>query len=108
MYLGCCCCRCCCCCFAAVGLLQQQEDPRIAELLAAAAERRDKATCVKGGKQRALLAMAERLEADARALAAAGKQLEQQHKQQNMPAAGDFGHDGAGSVCSEASYSSQV
>lgn len=43
---------------------------RIQDLLAGAAERRDKASCVKGGKQRALLAMAERQEAEARELTA--------------------------------------
>ncbi|XP_026190718.1 uncharacterized protein LOC34618104 [Cyclospora cayetanensis] len=57
---------------------------RIAELLAAAAERRDKATCVKGGKQRALLAMAERLESEAQALADAIRQKQQQMQEPEM------------------------
>ena len=85
----------------------------MAELLAAAAERRDKATCVKGGKQRALLAMAERLEGEAQALAAALKQQQQQQQQQQQHddiayAQRDTDRFGPSSASSEASFSSQA
>lgn len=93
-----------------------QGEARVAELLAAAAERRDKATCVKGGKQRALLAMAERMEGEAHALAAAIRQQQpqqrQQMQQQHSVAGDDFAPGEAASFgqrsgSSEASFNSQ-
>ncbi|CDJ67662.1 hypothetical protein, conserved [Eimeria necatrix] len=89
------------------------DEARVAELLAAAAERRDKATCVKGGKQRALLAMAEKLENEAHALAAAMKQQQNQQQQQHGTcddpayAPRDSARFGLPSGSSDASFSSQ-
>lgn len=100
---------------AAGALLQGSPDEaRVAELLAAAAERRDKATCVKGGKQRALLAMAEKLENEAHALAAALKQQQNQQQHQHggcddpAYAPRDSARFGLPSGSSDTSFSSQV